>query len=60
MSLPASAIAHYLGVTCSPFTGQLDWLERRCLLQRQLRDEDRRSLELYLTEAGSALLQQAL
>ena len=59
-ALTPSAIADYLGVTRSTVTGQLDWLERRGLLQRQLRDEDRRSLELYLTEAGSALLQQAL
>ena len=58
--LTPSAIADYLGVTRSTVTGQLDWLERRGLLQRQLSDEDRRSLELYLTEAGSALLRQAL
>ncbi|MGR2660674.1 MarR family winged helix-turn-helix transcriptional regulator [Chromobacterium haemolyticum] len=58
--LTPSAIADYLGVTRSTVTGQLDWLERRGLLQRQLRDEDRRSLELSLTEAGRELLRQAL
>lgn len=58
--LTPSAIADYVGVTRSSATGLLDWLETRQLLAREHRKDDRRSLELVLTENGRAILDQAL
>ncbi|MGE8367296.1 MarR family winged helix-turn-helix transcriptional regulator [Cupriavidus sp.] len=58
--LTPSAIADYVGVTRSSATGLLDWLETRELLAREHRKDDRRSLELVLTENGRTLLDQAL
>lgn len=58
--LTPSVIADYFGVTRSSATGLLDWLEARALLAREHRKDDRRSLELALTDEGRELLDQAL
>ncbi|MBB1631543.1 MarR family winged helix-turn-helix transcriptional regulator [Cupriavidus sp. UME77] len=58
--LTPSVIADYCGVTRSSATGLLDWLETRELLAREHRKDDRRSLELVLTDKGREILDQAL
>lgn len=58
--LTPSVIADYCGVTRSSATELLDWLETRELLAREHRKDDRRSLELVLTDKGRKILDQAL
>lgn len=53
------ALASALAIPASRMVAILDSLESRGMLQRRLRDADRRSRAVHLTEAGKALLKEA-
>jgi DNA-binding MarR family transcriptional regulator len=53
------ALASALSIPASRMVAILDTLENRGLLERRLRDDDRRSRAVHLTDAGNALLHQA-
>jgi DNA-binding MarR family transcriptional regulator len=53
------ALASALSIPASRMVAILDALESKGLLQRRLRDDDRRSRAVHLTEAGNALLRKA-
>lgn len=53
------SLASALAIPASRMVAILDGLESRGLLQRRLRDDDRRSRAVHLTDAGKALLQRA-
>lgn len=49
-------LAHHAGLSASSVTGLLDRLEAGGLVQRLRRQEDRREVEVRLTDAGQSLL----
>lgn len=51
------ALAHHLGVTTGTLTVQVDKLVKLGLLTRQYSEQDRRSIMVELTEAGSEIYQ---
>ncbi len=51
-----SSMAQWLGVGLATVTGIVERLERRGLVERRHRDDDRRIVECELTEAGNALV----
>ena len=53
------ALASALAIPASRMVAILDGLETKGLLQRRLRDDDRRSRAVHLTEAGNTLLRKA-
>ncbi|HEX4428197.1 MAG TPA: MarR family transcriptional regulator [Frankiaceae bacterium] len=53
------ALASALAIPASRMVAILDGLEAKGLLQRRLRDDDRRSRAVHLTEAGNTLLRKA-
>jgi len=53
------ALASALAIPASRMVAILDGLEKRGLLERRMRDDDRRSRAVHLTEAGRALLHKA-
>jgi DNA-binding MarR family transcriptional regulator len=53
------ALAVALAIPASRMVAILDALERRGLLERRTRDDDRRSRAVHLTDAGRGLLQKA-
>jgi DNA-binding MarR family transcriptional regulator len=53
------ALASALAIPASRMVAILDALEKRGLLERRMRDDDRRSRAVHLTEAGRTLLKKA-
>jgi DNA-binding MarR family transcriptional regulator len=53
------ALASALAIPASRMVAILDTLEERGLLERRMRDTDRRSRAVHLTDAGNALLKKA-
>lgn len=53
------ALASALAIPASRMVAILDTLEGRGLLERRLREQDRRSRAVHLTSAGTALLKRA-
>ncbi len=51
-----SEVAEWLGVDRATATGAVDRVERRGLVCRERRDDDRRVIECRLSEAGAALV----
>ncbi len=51
-----SQVAEWLGVDRATATGIVDRIERRGLVRRERRDDDRRVVECRLSDAGAALV----